>query len=196
MSEKKITSRKKQAVKTKKKIFDIAVSLMEERGYNNLTIEDICQRANVSVGSFYHYYKTKEDVFFELYKKADEYFEETVIPDLLSHYEGSVERIIHFFGFYGRYNNEKGLENVSQLYSTKNKLFKDNRRYMVQSLIGLIREGQKKGELSSDFSAEEISNYLFIFSRGIIMDWCIHDGDYDLEKRFIAMMRNFLRIFI
>ena len=196
MSEKKATKRKIQAAVTKKKIFDIAVSLMESRGYNNLTIEDICQNADVSVGTFYHYYKTKEDVFFELYKKADEYFREEVIPAINSEFKTSPERIIHFFGYYGRYNKKMGLDNVSQLYSTKNKLFGDKKRFMVKSLVSLIEEGQKNRELTSEFTAAEISDYLFVFSRGIIMDWCIHDAGYDLETRLMDMMSNFVKIFL
>ena len=59
--------RKKQAEQTKKKIFETAVSLIKEKGYNNITISEICKTAGVAKGSFYVHYKSKEDIVRESY---------------------------------------------------------------------------------------------------------------------------------
>ena len=61
------SGRKKQAEQTKKKIFETAVSLIKEKGYNNITISEICKTAGVAKGSFYVHYKSKEDIVRESY---------------------------------------------------------------------------------------------------------------------------------
>ena len=61
-----LTKRQLQAISTKKKIYNSAMELMDKRGFENTTIEDISKKADVSVGASYHFYKSKDDIFFEL----------------------------------------------------------------------------------------------------------------------------------
>ena len=196
MAEKRVTKRKLQAEETKKKIFEAAIELIEKKGFDNITIQGINKHAGVSVGTFYHYYKSKEDVFFELYRKADEYFQNEVYP-LLEKEELSFDRkIILFFSKYALYNIENGLEYVSQLYNTNNKFFIAQCRYMIELLEFIISDGQKKGVITTDMEAGEITDYLFVFGRGIVFDWCLHDGKYDLEKKMSAGFQRLLPVFL
>ena len=49
--------------KEKRNLFIIsALSVFEEKGFNNTRIKDITERANTSVGNFYNYFNSKEDV--------------------------------------------------------------------------------------------------------------------------------------
>ena len=196
MAEKKITKRKLQAKETKKKIFDAAIELIETKGFVNITIQDINELAGVSVGTFYHYYKSKEDVFFELYQSADEYFKEKVSPKLESDELAVGEKIVSFFREYARFNIENGLEYVSQLYNTNNKFFISHKRYMVELLRKIVIDGQNRGDIKNDLSPDEVTDYMFIFGRGIIFDWCLHDGEYDLEEKMEARFRHLLPVFV
>lgn len=192
---KKKTKRSLQAEATKKKICDAAIKLIEEKGLNTMTIQDINERAGVSVGTFYHYFSTKEDVFFELYRMADEYFEEVVLPRLQEGSHTVHEKIVLFFQYYAQFNVEKGLEYVSQLYSTKNKFFIAKNRYMIQLLSELVSEGIENGELTSYYGSEEITNFLMHFSRGAVFDWCLHDGEYDLVDYTVTHLKLLLKIY-
>ena len=50
--------------KEKRNLFIIsALSVFEEKGFNNTRIKDITKKANTSVGNFYNYFKSKEEVF-------------------------------------------------------------------------------------------------------------------------------------
>ena len=40
-----------------------AKKLIAEKGYNNTKVEDITNEAQVAKGTFYTYFKTKEDIF-------------------------------------------------------------------------------------------------------------------------------------
>ncbi len=51
-----------QATNTEEKLLDAALRLMLSRGYSATTVDEICAAAEVSKGSFYHFFKTKEDV--------------------------------------------------------------------------------------------------------------------------------------
>jgi len=81
---------------------------MQNKGIQQTTIADICKKANVSVGSFYNYFSSKDDVLYAVYQSADKYFEDVVEQELagLSAYE----KIITFIRHYARYNTEQGLD--------------------------------------------------------------------------------------
>ena len=47
---------------TKAKIFRAAKNILQKKGYEQLSIKNICEEAGVSNGSFYHHFKTKDDL--------------------------------------------------------------------------------------------------------------------------------------
>lgn len=184
---KKLTLRQAQAIRTKKKIYNVAIELMDKKGFEKTTIEEISKKAGVSVGAFYHYYKSKNAIFFEVYKVHDEYFKNEVAQQLTQ--ENSFDQIITFFKFYGRYDNNKGLDFIRQLYNTQNKFFIDHRRYMYDLLERIIINGQEKNEIIMDMTAENISDYFLIMARGIVYDWCLHEASYDLAEMMEKQLR-------
>ena len=55
----------KQQIKsreTRAKIFQAAKRILQKQGYEQLSIKNICEEAGVSNGSFYHHFKTKDDL--------------------------------------------------------------------------------------------------------------------------------------
>lgn len=174
----KITSRQKQALETKNKIYKTAIVLMEKKGFNNVTIKEISKASGVSVGAFYHYFNSKSDIYFEIYKKGDEYFQKVVSKSLKE--QNSFNRIVEYFDFYAKYNLMTGLETTKLLYNTHNKWFLKKGRFMQLLLQEIITEGQNKKEICQIMSPEEITDYLFISARGVVYDWCLNEGKYDL----------------
>jgi TetR/AcrR family transcriptional repressor of nem operon len=47
---------------TRQKILDVAYDLVLQKGYPATTVDEICDAAGVSKGSFYHFFKTKEEM--------------------------------------------------------------------------------------------------------------------------------------
>ena len=52
------------------------MSVMAEKGYQGVTVRDICERAEVSVGSFYWYFETKPDILRGMYESGDQLMQE------------------------------------------------------------------------------------------------------------------------
>lgn len=188
----KITKRKLQAQKTKEKIYQTSVELMERKGLSNITVEEICKAAGVSVGSFYNCFKTKNDILNEIYVIADDYFLDHVAKEISS---GSAkDKIVEFFCFYADYNVHRGLDFVKHLYNTSNTMFIKKGRHMQTVLQNIIEEGQKIGEIPTDMLPEQIVEYLFVAARGIIYDWCLHNGQYDLVEFTRSYVRRLVRV--
>ena len=50
---------------TKEKLLETATLLIWQSNYSNVGVNEICQQAGVTKGSFYHYFETKADLFYE-----------------------------------------------------------------------------------------------------------------------------------
>ena len=194
MSDKPVSSRKQQALETKTRIYQTALSLMEKKNYQSITIEEISKSAGVSVGAFYHYFKSKNDIFFEIYQEADRYFEEYVAMELKA--APGQTRILEYFAHYAEYCQRVGLDTVKSLYNPDNKLFIRYDRFMLQLLKQVVNEAQTEQLLTVDLSAQQITEYLLIAARGVVCDWCLHDGLYDLIDMMQQYITRLLPIFM
>jgi AcrR family transcriptional regulator len=56
----------KRGQRTRRRIMDAAEGLFREHYVADVTTSDIASRAAVSIGSFYRYFETKEDIFLEI----------------------------------------------------------------------------------------------------------------------------------
>jgi TetR/AcrR family transcriptional repressor of nem operon len=50
------------AHESKTRLLDAALQVIRAKGYAATTVEDICQRAGVTKGSFFHHFKSKDDL--------------------------------------------------------------------------------------------------------------------------------------
>lgn len=189
-----LNSRQLQSRQTKAKLYKSALELMKRQRLEDITIAEICREAGVSVGSFYNHFATKSDIFVEMYEQADGFFDDRFHG--LEPSASIARDIIDYFGIYAEYNENFGVETIKQLYSSSNKLFIVKGRYMQSVLQALLEKAQARGQLVTDLSAEDMTEYLFIAARGVIYNWCLHDGGFDLQRKMGSYMSRLVPIFV
>lgn len=187
-----MTNRQLKALETKEKIYKIALELLESDGYENIRIEDICQKAGVSTGTFYNYFKSKNEILQLIYKKGDTYFETTVKEAILG--LEVEDAVVAFFRYYAQYNINTGMTTLKQLYNPENEFF-TKKRGMQHVLYDVILKGQTDNWLDSDFCTDEMVADLFILARGIVYDWCLKDGNFDLVEKMTSYIRRVLQTY-
>jgi len=191
----KLTNRAKQALATKKKIYLRAVKLMEQYGYENITVEQIAKKANVSVGTFYHYFQSKFDLLVEIYYEGDVFFK-THVPEILERKETCNQKVIDYFMLYAQLSLNDGIEKVRTLYVPTNQMFITQGRAMQDLLKEILRSGQENGEISDNLSPDIIMEKLFVAARGIIFDWCLREGQSDLMDEMTDMIGRLVGTFL
>jgi len=187
----KVSNRQKQASRTKKKIYDVSISLLKKYGFNNVSIADISKNAGVSVGTFYHYFPSKNDIIIEIFRQGDDYFKTVVAQNLKG--ETANEKIIGFFEYYADFNTSKGIDFVKHFYNAENKLFIKKNRYMQLLLQEIIKSGQDRHEITAEMTPEKITEILFVVVRGVIYDWCLHEGDYPMRDEIVRYVNLILK---
>lgn len=193
----KLNSRQKQAKETKKKIFGISTKLIEKKGYNNVTVSEICKKAGIAKGTFYHHFNSKKDIIIKTYQATDLYFKD-IAKNKINDYESLIQ-IKKFILYQINYAESSSFEYVKEVYKSQidsgNKFFISKDRPVFKLLKNYVEKAQAENKLKSNKTAEYITNFLLRFSRGMIYDWCLHDGSYNLESKTKEALTEILSIF-
>ncbi|ABS23863.1 MULTISPECIES: TetR/AcrR family transcriptional regulator [Bacillus cereus group] len=190
MCKKNLTKRKQQALLTQSNISQVFLNLTKEKKFENITIEDICKRANVSVGTFYHYFSSKEDIYKKIFQQIDENLH--VELENIDQHTTVQTTILNFFQCIAEYTTKLELH-INLLNDLNKRSFIYEPSLIYKTLKGFVYKGQLEKELTNDMSVEEITTYLFTFARGLILDWCILEGAYSLEQRMDTYMKLALK---
>ncbi len=51
--------REKKKIETKKRIFEVVGRLFKEKGFENVTVDEITREAGIAKGTFFNYFPTK-----------------------------------------------------------------------------------------------------------------------------------------
>ncbi|ADO78167.1 TetR/AcrR family transcriptional regulator [Halanaerobium praevalens] len=195
---KKVNSRKKQAEFTKNKIFETATDLIEKKGYNQVTIREICKKAGVAKGTFYHYFSAKEDLIIETYKRIDQYYDEIIEKGFSC--DNTIQQIIEIVAHKAVYVQKCKIDKVKEVYKAQmevgNNFFTSKDRSSYKILYNIIQKAQANNEFIKTKTAAEITTFIWIIVRGIIYDWCVNNGSYDLETFLKKYIKDILQTFL
>lgn len=72
--------RSRKGAQTRARLLEAARLVFEEDGFLDARITDIAERANLSHGSFYHYFESKEQIFREVVEAQGQYLTELGDP--------------------------------------------------------------------------------------------------------------------
>lgn len=176
-----------QGIETKKRLIECARKLFRERGYNNVTVDDIIEEANSSKGGFYTHFKSKEELLLNMVPLVDETYKAFLKMDIKS--ENTVDKIALFIQYvFSTISKEIGLEFISAIYAsqikdlTSNSFLIDSERMYYHVFKTLIEEGKVKNEIKPELSAEQTIAFFTTCIRGVIYDWCLHKGEFDLAE--------------
>ncbi|GAA0075867.1 hypothetical protein UT300005_02450 [Clostridium sp. CTA-5] len=183
--------RKEKAILTKNKVFETAIKLIKEKGYENVTISEICEKAGVAKGTFYVHYKSKEDIVKESYYSDMSEYVLNQYNNLISEHENMSikEKIEKFLIAELMFTNYVGYTMTCRAYVTNltecvygdSKHFE--RRKFVKELKMLILEGINQKVFETNQTDEEIFLYLESFVRGLMASWCFFNGEFDIVKK-------------
>ena len=174
----------KNGVDLRQKIIDTAWELFYKNGYENTTVNDIIREVGTSKGGFYYYFKAKEDLLNSLYSVFDREYEK-FYENMDQNQESLVKlkQLRQYVSYFIEANVSAELLAAlyqSQLAKKSQDCFLNPNRYYIKIVKEIIKEGQEKGEIRADISADELTHDVLLLERGIIMDWCVQNGSFSL----------------
>jgi len=193
--------RQVRSQQVKNRIFEAAVKLIEEHGYEYVTVNNVCSTAGVSVGSFYHHFANKDELISYYlvagYEKYQAEFEDAVFDDVV----GSVVKI---YQIYSRFCMEQGLEFIKNYYNANNKSLDTSyanvrvpgKLPILYETCVVLSKAQEDGYICSNTDTAQLADDICTLEKGNIFEWALSDGRYDLMHHAERMTRNYLRSFL
>ena len=165
---------------TQKIVFDKAMAIMSEKGFQGTTVREICAEANIPIGTFYNCYKSKVDILRLIYDEGDHFMQQALDTQI----EGktALDRLQQFVHNYAKLNENTGIDVMRVLFYPSNEWF-SHERPMQRMVADIISDGQDKGEIRTDMTCSAIVNFVFDIVRGICYNWCVCCGSFDLTER-------------
>lgn len=184
--------RKRQAGSTRRAIMEAASQLIRQKGFNKMTVRDICDRAGVTTGAFYHHFASKEALLVQGFSSLDDYLEEALAARDL---QDPSEKLVLLLRYYAQYMEDLGWRNISLYYihrlSDPAASHMSPDRFTLRTMASCFEELSRSGELSPSYDPARCADFCFRHFRGVVIDWILHQGSYPLWPKLEEDYRLF-----
>lgn len=188
---------------TKQKILKAVDILMSQYNFDSVTVRKICEIADVSIGSFYHHFNTKENLLTTYLTDDHIAFTKLYFEKRKNKVKNNlIEKIIEIFKCCANHCYERGYEFTSAFQSTKNRglLPSPKENYQNKSVftplfhqsIEILSQGQADGLIDKFSDVTDIAYDLCLMCHGFIYNWCVSEGELDLEEMIDRIFRAYL----
>lgn len=170
----------------RKRILESSLLLFQENGYHGVTVDQIVEAAGTSKGGFYHSFKSKDELLYEIHdvfisyviEKAQESYNQSETP--VSKLNGILQSFMKVFDMYKPYITVF-YEESAYLQEDYKSVINNKRDQYRQLIESVIKEGQDKG----DFRKEIPTNIATLSIIGMInwtYKWYKSDGPLTMEQ--------------
>lgn len=176
-------TKNERPAKTAARILEAAKQLTIQKGWHNTTVRDICNACNISVGAFYHHFSSKQ----ELMNRAFLLFDETLAAELPLADGPPVEMLRRILltqtSFVAREAGPVITEYYRNILTDEQRAAVDPQRLYYQRVLHYTKLAHAQGILNENFTPQQATELLIKFVRGSLIDWCLHNCDYDVTAR-------------
>ncbi|MBM4388289.1 MAG: TetR/AcrR family transcriptional regulator, partial [Deltaproteobacteria bacterium] len=176
-----LKQRKFEAAKSE--ILSAAAKMFFEKGFKDVTVEDIAKEVGLSPGALYYYFKGKEDIFLCLDNEATDRFMEVInsfggvgrdknaeetIVELVEKLCAFAGEHRDYFLFLFKMATSVNRELFDELTKKRLRLYLKLRRKLAE----IIKTAVERGEIR-DINAEDMSLFLIGVVHGLFFNWFI-----------------------
>lgn len=187
-----------KGAKKRGEIVDRVILRLNRLDLSQATVRGICAAAEISVGTFYHYFPEKGDLINSILCRIDNALTGELAPQLT--HRDELENLMLFGLFFARYTEKVGSAAGGVISSsgvplphTPGALSAERSRPLYTIPCEILRRGRKKGQVSPELNVEETVDLLLISLRGQSLEWARRNYSYSIEEKTERFMRLFVR---
>ena len=181
---------------SREKIIDTAISIIRENGADALTVRNVCDTAGLSIGTFYHYFRDKDDLMMYFLKETS--FDSFKLKTPLSNISGRISELyMHLIHKY----MDLGLDFMKSFYSTGNRslsayMGEENGSFAEDSVMAIsekeMSEALDCGIIKPSSDIHLLCIDICTIVKGCVFEWCLNDGKPDIESSLNRILSNYM----
>lgn len=188
--------RKIQAAKTKSRIQASAIELFDQKGFENVSMEEIARAAGCSVGNLYHYFPNKDALTVLFTDQADQEYRLLEEQYQREPSMSAEDKLIDFSGKALEIDSKEELLFQSFVHCIRHPeqgylRFNTDLAYF-RILQNLILDYCRAESMEAPEYTEEMLHAFIIMNRGILLEWRIEEGQFDIVQEGRRMARRLL----
>lgn len=187
--------RKEQAQKTETAILTAALSLMREYGFDSVTVRDICRKAGITTGAFYHHFQSKEDLFDKGFAPLDLYMERALEEQPTNRPAEKLKVILTNYALFIENCGELVAQYYQRRIGNPDVLSLDASRFVKRALVDCFKQAMDQGMKIFHDDPEWSAEFCYCHFRGILIDWLLHKREYSLMDRMMESYELFKLMF-
>lgn len=171
-------------------ILDTSLQLFREKGYDNVSVREICEACDITKPTFYKYAVTKGDLlelfFYRIAGNTDDTWDDPQIQgswwNCLKH--GFCGFLTSFLSF--------GTDFCMQLFIQN--VLSEQDRFRVDPdfrsrMAAVIRKAQASGEIRDDTEPEQLYDVIMSTMIGFCAWWILNEGSVDVMDEFLDSLQ-------
>lgn len=185
----------------KQKIIDTVTEMIKEYGADYVTVRRVCETADVSIGTFYYYFKDRDDLM--MYFLKDALFPEKI--QLTVPYDDISGRICELYMFLIRQYMKLGDNFMKKFYTSSNcslsaYMEEQNGKFLIGTIMARSEEEMliaiTKGIVKDSANIHLICQDICTIIKGCVFEWCLSGEKFDIEKTIERIIKNYLSGFL
>jgi len=169
---------------TKEKIVQVAFNLFLTKGYKDISLREIVEKVGLTKGAFYHYYKSKEELFTEVVERyvldiSDAIYDNLPKDNLKTFMTGYLSMLVKFidqtilnassFGEKDSVTYYNLIFEAMRLLPGFNEKIHEVHRREREAWVEVIRNAKASGEIVTSFDANSLAKLFICSNDGIGM---------------------------
>lgn len=188
------TPRDEKSAETRLNILLAAGDLINQYGVSSLTIKNICSAANVSNGTFFHYFDTKETLIAAYMHYSYDKYTET--NPFVANEHDFVKNIIDIHCHNIDYTKIIGVEFVRYYYNINNPNLLNRGSMQRESysrfILDQVQKCQEYKYIKASPGAEEIGADICMVAKGVIFEWGLCGDSFNISHYIKKMLKIYL----
>ena len=193
---------------TKEHILFTALKLILKKGYGDVTMNELVEASGMSKGAFYHYFKSKDEIYFETLEKY--FFSYMASFDLtynkaLSFRSNLLQVFTMFIEFASEIERMIGPENpmISYYHTLLEGAIRSNEikqkvsnyyDFWISRIAGWVELAQSNNEIDPELDPEILSKHISGLMEGIMIIYSFQNKEKNLEKYFNNIFYQFFEL--
>jgi len=192
MTDTELSRRERKKDETRQRIFREAIRLFRERGFEDTTVDEITERADVARGTFFNYFPKKEAVLAYLSEQRLE-DAEAGASEILAGPQSAREKLIAIYaGAASAYEAEKELSQfvLPELLRRAFTPVEEIGRRWDDFIVQVVEHGRKSGELRAEIDPQRAVAVLTSAYYALLFMWvhCPEQAGLNLQEELRARL--------